>query len=162
MASKKTQDETAAPEGQQGPIFNIQRIYVKDLSFETPSSPGIFKSEWKPEVNVDLNTKTDKVEDDIFEVVLHLTVTVKLGDKTAFLIEAHQAGIFTVKGFPEEQHNHVLGSLCPGILYPYARETISDVVTRGGFPQLLLAPVNFDALYFQHLEQQKQKKEGNA
>ena len=142
-----------------GPVFNIQRIYVKDLSFETPNSPAIFKTEWKPDVNVDLNTKTDKVEDDIFEVVLHLTVTVKLNDKTAFLVEAYQAGIFTVKGFPEDQHNHVLGSLCPGILYPYARETISDIVTRGGFPQLLLAPVNFDALYFQHLEQKKNKSD---
>lgn len=153
---------TSTQEGQKGPVFNIQRIYVKDLSFETPSSPAIFRAEWKPEVNVDLNTKTEKIEEDIFEVVLHLTVTVKLGDKTAFLVEAHEAGIFTVKGFPKDQHGHVLGSLCPGILYPYARETVSDIVTRGGFPQLLLAPVNFDALYFQHLEQQKKQKEGNA
>lgn len=136
-----------------GPVFTIQRIYTKDISFEAPGTPQVFREEWKPEVNVDLQTKTDKVEADIYEVLLHLTVTVKLGEKTAFLVEVHQAGIFTLKGFPEDQLGHALGSLCPSILYPYVRETISDVVTRGGFPQLLLAPVNFDALYMQHLEQ---------
>lgn len=149
-----------AEEKQQGPVFTIQRIYIKDVSYEAPNSPKIFREEWKPEVNVDLQTKTDKIEDDIYDVLLHLTVTVKMGDKTAFLCEVHQAGIFTLKGFPEEQLNHALGSMCPNILYPYAREAISDIVTRGGFPQLLLAPVNFDALYLQHLEQQK--KEGGA
>src|SRR5207237_621283 len=94
------------------------------------------------------------VGDTIFE--LHLTVTIKLEEKVSFLVEAHQAGIFTLKGFPQEQLEHALGSACPNILYPYARETISDIVSRGGFPQLLLAPVNFEALYMQHLEQQKQ------
>lgn len=145
---------------QEGPVFTIQRIYVKDVSFETPHAPEIFREEWKPEVNVDLQTKTNRLEDTIFEVVLHLTVTVKMGEKVAFLVEVHQAGIFTLKGFPQEQLAHALGSMCPNILYPYARETISDIVIRGGFPQLLLAPVNFDALYMQHLEQQK--KEGGA
>lgn len=142
-----------------GPAFTIQRIYVKDISFETPHAPEIFKEEWKPEVNVDLQTKTDRLEETIFEVILHLTVTVKMGEKVAFLVEVHQAGIFTLKGFPQEQLSHALGSLCPNILYPYARETISDIVIRGGFPQLLLAPVNFDALYMQHLEQQKKASE---
>jgi len=144
-----------AKEGQEGPIFSIQRIYVKDISFETPHAPEIFKEEWKPEVNVDLQTKTNRLEESIYEVILHLTVTVKMGDKVAFLIEVHQAGIFTMKGFPQEHLAHALGSMCPNILYPYIREVISDIVTRGGFPQLLLAPVNFDALYAQHLEQQK-------
>lgn len=141
--------------GQQGPTFNIQRIYVKDVSYESPNSPKVFREEWKPEVNVDLQTKTEKIEDDLFDVALHLTVTVKMADKTAFLVEVNQAGIFMAKGFSNEQMGHVLGSVCPNILYPYAREAISDIVTRGGFPQLLLAPVNFDALYAQHLEQQK-------
>lgn len=148
-----------AEEQKEGPVFTIQRIYVKDSSFEAPNSPSVFKEEWKPEVNVDLQTKTDKLEDNVFDVVLHLTVTVKREDTTSFLCEVKQAGIFTVKGFPEDQLNHALGSMCPNILYPYAREAISDMVTRGGFPQLLLAPVNFDALYLQHLE--KQKKEGS-
>ena len=136
--------------------FVIQRIYVKDASFEAPHAPQIFKDEWKPEVNVDLQTKTNDLEESIHEVVLHLTVTVKMGEKTAFLVEVQQAGIFTIKGFPKEQTHQALGAMCPTILYPYARETISDLVTRGGFPQLLLAPVNFDALYLQH---QKQKQE---
>lgn len=140
---------------QDGPAFTIQRIYVKDSSFEAPHAPEIFREEWKPEVNVDLQTKTNRLEETIYEVTLHLTVTVKMGEKVAFLVEVHQAGIFTIKGFPQEQLAHALGSLCPNILYPYARETISDIVIRGGFPQLLLAPVNFDALYLQHLEQQK-------
>ena len=144
---------------QEGPVFTIQRIYVKDVSFEAPHAPEIFREEWKPEVNVDLQTKTNRLEETIFEVVLHLTVTVKMEEKTAFLVEVHQAGIFTLKGFSEDQLGHALGSMCPNILYPYARETISDIVIRGGFPQLLLAPVNFDALYLQHLEQQKGSKQ---
>jgi len=144
---------------QDGPMFTIQRIYVKDVSFETPHAPEIFREEWKPEVNVDLQTKTNRLEDTIYEVVLHLTVTVKMGERVAFLVEVHEAGIFTLKGFAQDQLAHALGSMCPNILYPYARETISDIVIRGGFPQLLLAPVNFDALYLQHLEQQKKGKE---
>lgn len=139
--------------------FVIQRIYVKDASFEAPHAPQIFKEEWKPEVNVDLQTKTNNLEEGIHEVVLHLTVTVKMGEKTAFLVETQQAGIFTIKGFPQDQTSQALGAMCPTILYPYARETISDLVTRGGFPQLLLAPVNFDALYVQH---QKQEQDKNA
>lgn len=137
--------------------FVIQRIYVKDASFEAPHAPQIFKEEWKPEVNVDLQTKTNNLEEGIHEVVLHLTVTVKMGEKTAFLVETQQAGIFTIKGFPKDQTSQALGAMCPTILYPYARETISDLVTRGGFPQLLLAPVNFDALYVQHQKQEQDK-----
>lgn len=154
--------EDKAKQNQEGPVFSIQRIYVKDVSFETPHAPEIFREEWKPEVNVDLQTKTNRLEDTIYEVVLHLTVTVKMGEKVAFLVEVHQAGIFTLKGFPQEQLAHALGSMCPNILYPYARETISDIVIRGGFPQLLLAPVNFDALYLQHLEQQKKSAQEGA
>ncbi|MFI4938024.1 MAG: protein-export chaperone SecB [Candidatus Berkiellales bacterium] len=138
----------------EGPFFTIQRIYVKDLSFETPHAPEIFREEWKPEVNVDLQTKTNRLEEDVYEVVIHLTVTVKMGQRVAFLVEVHEAGIFSIKGLTQDQLGHALGSMCPNILYPYARETISDVVIRGGFPQLLLAPVNFDALYLQQLEKQ--------
>jgi len=155
-------EEKFSPTKQEGPIFNIQRIYVKDSSFEAPHAPEIFREEWKPEVNVDLQTKTNRLEDTIYEVVLHLTVTVKMIEKVAFLVEVHQAGIFTLKGFPQDQLSHVLGSMCPSILYPYARETISDLVIRGGFPQLLLAPVNFDALYLQHMEQQGKGEQGSA
>lgn len=136
------------------PSFNIQRIYLKGSSWESPQAPEVFRQDWKPQVNVDLQTKTKTLEEDHYDVALELTVTVKMDDKTIFLVEVTQAGIFLAKGFTEEQMGSVLGSLCPNILYPYARETISDMVTRGGFPQLLLAPVNFDALYAQHLEQQ--------
>lgn len=134
--------------------FAIQRIYVKDASFEAPSTPGIFKEEWKPEMHLDIHTNSEKVQDDVHEVVLSLTVTVKNGEETAFIAEVKQAGIFTVNGFNEEQLHQTLGSFCPSVIYPYAREVVSDLVSRGGFPQLILAPVNFDALYAQHKEQQ--------
>jgi len=131
--------------------FEIQRLYTKDLSFESPNSPQLFLREWQPEVNIDLNVEHSKIEDDIYEVALKITVTAKAEDKTAFLVEVQQAGIFTVGGFEQDQLNHMLGSLCPGILYPYARETVSDLVNRGSFPQLLLSPVNFDAFYQQKM-----------
>ena len=140
--------------------FNIQRIYLKDISFEAPRSPSSFAPEdWKPEINLDLNTKSRKVSDKVHEVILHLTVTVKVGEETAFLVEVQQAGEFGIDNVPEEQLSHMLGAFCPNIIFPYARETISDVVTRGGFPQLLLAPVNFDALYMQHMQRQQEQAE---
>lgn len=132
--------------------FAIQRVYVKDLSFEAPDSPNTFQKEWKPEMSLDINTDTNKLENEVFEVTLTLTVTVKNEGKVAFLTEVKQAGIFTIQGAPEEQLQHLLGSFCPSILYPYAREVVTDVVTRGSFPQLVLAPVNFDALYAQQME----------
>ena len=140
--------EKAAAAGDR-PIFQIQRIYVKDLSFEAPSTPQVFREPWKPEVKVDLDTHAEKIEDDIYEVALHVTVKVSLGQQVAFLVEVRQVGIFTMKGFPEDHLDHALGSMCPNILFPYARETVSDAVTRGGFPQLLMAPINFEALYLQ-------------
>jgi preprotein translocase subunit SecB len=150
--------ETAAQEGEQQ--FLMQKIYLKDISFETPNSPDIFLREWKPDVNVELGSLGKAVGDGVHEVVLSVTVTAKVEDKTAYLAEVHQAGIFTVKGFAEEEGKHMLGSYCLAVLFPYAREAISDLVTKGGFPQLLLAPVNFDALYAQHLQQEKQAAEG--
>lgn len=138
-----------------GPEFSIQRIYVKDMSLETPHSPFIFQEEWKPAIDVQLNAGTQKLAEDVYEVKLSLTVTAKLNDKVAFLAEAHQAGIFTIKRLPEAQLNHALGSYCPGVLFPFARELISDLITRAGFPPLYLAPINFDALYEQQLAQQK-------
>ena len=132
--------------------FAMQKIYVKDLSFETPNSPAVFTQEWKPDVNVELNTQGKELSTDVHEVVLGITVTVKMGDNVAYLAEIHQAGIFTIKGFPDNERGAMLGSYCPNVLFPFAREVISDLVTRGGFPQLLLAPVNFDAIYHEHLQ----------
>lgn len=133
-----------------GPEFAIQRLYIKDLSLETPNSPQIFLEEWQPELNLDLETKAEKLDDETHEVILRVTVTVKIKDKVAFLVEVKQAGIFTIKDFPADQERPMLGSFCPTVLYPYAREVVTDAVIKAGFPQLYLAPVNFDALLSEH------------
>lgn len=152
----------AATTEQQGPQFAIQRVYTKDISFEAPNTPAIFKTEWKPEVKLDLDTRSNKLEDSVYEVVLALTVTTKVGEETAFLCEVQQAGIFTIsdgEGVPEGQIAHMLGSFCPNLLFPYARETISNLVNRATFPQLNLAPVNFDALFAQYVQQRQAESE---
>ena len=146
-------DENKQATGGDGPHFAIVRIYLKDVSFETPNSPEVFRQEFKPDVNLQLNTAVNKLEADMFEVVLHVTVTSKQGDKTGFLVEVQQAGIFELKGYDEAQKGSVLGAYCPNTLYPFAREAISDLVVKGGFPQLLLSPINFDALYAQKMNQ---------
>lgn len=133
----------------------IQRIYVKDLSFEAPGAPEVFTRDWKPEVNLNIGTGSRVIGRDQYEVTLTATVTVKSGEATAFLAEVKQAGIFTALGFSEAELGPMLGSYCPNVLFPYVREVISDLVTRGSFPQFLMAPVNFDALYAQHLRQQQ-------
>lgn len=152
-------DASMPEDGAHGPEFAIQRIYVKDSSFESPESPSIFREQWEPKVNIDLQTSSNLLEGDVYEVVLGVTVTVKIKEKTAFLAETKQAGIFSIGQFNDEQRNQLLGSFCPNILFPYARETITSLVTRGGFPQLYLAPINFDAVYQQ---QMKQHQEGET
>ena len=137
--------------------FAIQKIYVKDISFEAPNSPKCFTEQWDPKVNMELNTQTQSIAEHNFEVVLSLTVTVSNNDNTAYLVEVQQAGIFHLEEFPDSILRAMLGSFCPNILFPYAREAVSDIVTRGGFPQMLLNPINFDALYEQHLQQQAQQ-----
>ena len=138
--------------------FMIQRVYVKDSSFETPNTPAVFQQQWEPELSLDLNTTNTQLEEGIYEVVLSVTATVKNQNAIAFLVEVKQAGIFTIQGAAAEQLDHLLGSFCPSILFPYARETITSQAIRGSFPQLVLAPINFDALYMQQLEE-KQKAE---
>ncbi|MGZ8094706.1 MAG: protein-export chaperone SecB [Methylosarcina sp.] len=133
--------------------FAIQKIYTKDVSFETPNSPKIFMEKWEPSVEFNLSTQVDNLENSLYEIALTVTITVKIGDSTAYLVEVNQAGIFTLSNFSEQEMGPMVGSFCPNILFPYAREAVSDLVTKGGFPQLLLAPVNFDALYAQHLQQ---------
>lgn len=147
-----TEDKTPAT-SEEGPQFSILRIYVKDVSFEIPNAPQIFAEEWKPEINLQLNTEVSPVDTDIYEVVLHLTVTAKQDEKTGFLVEIQQAGVFKVKGFDGTQKGAMLGAYCPNALFPFAREVIADLVVKGGFPQLLLAPINFDALYAQNTDQ---------
>lgn len=133
--------------------FVIQRIYVKDLSFESPNSPEVFRGEWSPQNELNLNTQVNRLDEQNFEVVLTVTVTAKLGDKTAFIAEVHQAGVFTLGGFPDQELAPLVGAYCPNILFPYAREALTDVVSKGSFPQLVLQPINFDALFAQHQQQ---------
>jgi len=157
--ANEPKDETSAAAGEQDAeqLFKIQRVYLKDVSFESPMTPQVFiNSQWQPQVSLNLHTETSKLENDLFEAVLTVTVTVKLEEDTVYLIEVKQAGLFLIKGLPEQRMGHLLGSFCPTQLFPYAREEIASLVQKGGFPQLLLDPVNFDALYSQHLESQKQ------
>jgi preprotein translocase subunit SecB len=162
MTDKKTENnKEAAANEKQEPSFVIQRIYAKESSIETPNSPKIFLTEWKPELSMDLETKTSALEDNHHEVILRVTATVKIEKDTAFVVEVQQAGIFAIQGVDEDQLKHMLGSFCPNILYPYARELITSLVTHAGFPQLYIAPVNFDALYEQHLQGQGEAGESS-
>lgn len=139
-------------------IFRVQKVYVKDVSFETPRSTEIFteQSQWTPEVKIQLNTENKNIKDDIYECTLMLTVTVELQEKPAYLIEVQQSGLFTISGFKQPELAHLLGSYAPSVLFPFVREVVSDLAVKGGFPQLLLDPINFDALYAQHLASNKQ------
>ena len=133
--------------------FQIQKIYLKDVSFETPNTPAIFQKKWEPEIGLQLGNSAITLGDNVHEIVLTVTVTAKIGEETAYLCEIKQAGIFTIAGYTDQDMGAMAGSYCPNILFPYAREAISDLVVKGGFPQMLLAPVNFDGLYQQHLQQ---------
>ena len=147
------EEQAAAPQQQ----FNVQRVYTKDLSFESPSSPGVFRKQWQPKVTVDLNTKSNAIDaEGNFEVVLSVTITAKIEEETAFLIEVQQAGIFFVKGFEDEDVRRILGTAAPNVLFPYARETIDSVCVKGAFPAIMLAPVSFEALYQQAMAQKAQ------
>lgn len=144
------QNATANGANQPQVQFALQRIYVKDLSFESPKAPAVFQAQWEPQVNLDLNTRHNKLQDDIYEVVLSLSATVTNGaEDVTFIAEVQQAGIFAIAGLDENSMRHTLGAFCPNILFPYAREAIDNLVSRGSFPPLMLAPVNFDALFAQ-------------
>ena len=148
-----TDDNAQAAQDKPAQQFAIQKVYMKDMSFETPNSPSIFTAEWKPDINLQLTSGANPVTEGVFEVVLSVTVTAKLGDKTAYLVEVQQAGIFTVSGFDEAQQGGMLGAFCPNVLYPFVREAVADLIGKGGFPPVYLAPVNFDALYAQKLQE---------
>lgn len=141
--------------------ITIQKIYVKDFSFESPNSPTVFtKNEWNPKTNLNLRSSHSQGEENQSEVVLTITVEAKHEDKTLFLIELHQAGLFQISGYEEEEFGAIVGSFCPNILFPYARENISGIISKGGFPEFLLQPINFDALYAQ--SKQQRDTEGTA
>ncbi|MFC1772839.1 protein-export chaperone SecB [Pseudomonadota bacterium] len=147
-----TDDSTQATGGS-SPTLDIISIYLKDASFEAPNSPAILTAETHPKLSLQINTSGSRLKTNLYEVILNITVTAKDGDKTGFLVEIQQAGMFNISGFDDTQLAHVLGVPCPDILFPFAREEIANLVTKGGFPQLLLAPVNFDALFAQRQNQ---------
>lgn len=142
----------------QQPVFSIEKIYVKDLSLEVPNAPQVFMSNDAPQLEVQLSQVVQSMDGALFEVTLKVTVTAKAGDKTVFLVEVAQAGIFQIRNVPQAELDPILGTVCPNVLFPYARETVSDTVTRAGFPPVLLAPVNFEALHQQRMAEQQSPK----
>jgi preprotein translocase subunit SecB len=139
-----------APDAQE---LVLQSIYVKDASFEAPSGPNVMASDWSPQFGLNMNTAGATVADNLHEVVLTITLEAKLGDRVAYLVEVKQAGVFLIRGYAIDDARRIVGSFCPGVLFPYARQAVSDLILRGGFPPFLLPPVNFDALFQQSLEQ---------
>ncbi|MAY72170.1 protein-export chaperone SecB [Halomonas litopenaei] len=167
MADENNQNAGAQAAGQQDQEkpqvqFSLQRIYVKDISFEAPNSPGVFGQPFKPKVGLDLDTRSTKVADGLYEVVIKVTAQVTHSESgtTCFLAEIEQAGLFRITGIEGDQLDHTLGAFCPNVLFPYARECVDSLVNRGGFPPLMLAPVNFEALYAQ--KKRREAEQGNA
>lgn len=144
-------------EPKQQPTFGIEKIYVKDLSLEIPHAPEVFLSGEQPQVDVQLHNEGKAIDDGMYQVVLTVTVTAKAGEKTLFLVEVAQAGVFQIRNLPEPDLEPFLATACPNILFPYARETVSDIVGRAGFPPVYLAPVNFEAIYLQRLQQAQEQ-----
>lgn len=138
------------------PVFTIEKIHVKDLSLEVPNAPSIFLERDAPEIKVQLNNKSTRVDEGMYEVVLTVNVTAKIKEKVMFLVEVHQAGVFRISNVPETEMESVLNIGCPNILFPYLREAVSDTITRAGFPAVILNPVNFEAMYH-HKKQQTEK-----
>ncbi len=147
QAQQNPQEQAAMP------VFNIEKIYIKDLSVEVPNAPGIFLEREAPQMEMQLNTQSAPIQEDIYETILSITITAKIQDKTAFLVELKQAGIFRIQNIPQEAMEPALGVGCPNILFPYAREAVSDAVLKAGFPPLMLQPVNFELMYMQQQQQ---------
>ncbi len=156
------EEQTAATDEKEGPVIFPQSIYVKDVSFETPNSPEIFKAKWEPEVKLLMDSSSKELGDDIYEVVLVFTLTVNVGDEIAYLAEVHQAGIFTLKGMTPEQLHRTQHVFCLRFLHPYAIAAILDLITKGGFPQFLMPPVNFDKRYTDRYENTEKTSEPEA
>ncbi len=165
MSNDNTQPQAAAAATATAPQRQVllQKIYVKDASLEVPLAPEVFSRQWQPQMDVQVNTEVKGMENDIFHVVLAVTVTAKLGNDVAFLAETHQAGLFVVRGFTSnEDRQAILAGYCPGLIFPFARETIADLVQRAGFPQLLLQPINFEALYVDHVNKTREQQAAAA
>ncbi len=158
----KDDNKAAAEEQTQQAGFSIEKIYLKDASLEIPNAPQIFTDRSQPQVGIELSNFAQQLEDNVFEVAIKVTVTSKIEDKTVFLVEVTQAGIFQIRGVPEENLEMIVGITCPNILFPYARESVSDLVVRAGFQPVLLNPINFEALFAQQKQQQAQAAEAAA
>lgn len=162
MADENANGAAAAPEAANGPQFALQRIYVKDVSFEAPHVPQIFQEQGQPALQLNLGQKVSALADGVFEVVLTVSLTCTLNEKNAYLAEVQQAGIFTVAGFDAQNTDALLGTYAPNVLFPYARRVISDLIQDGGFPPYLLQPINFDQIYAEALRRRQQQVEGQA
>lgn len=150
-------DNNAAQEQSQQPGFSIEKIYVKDASLEIPHAPQIFTDRTQPQIGIELGNFAQQIEENIFEVAIKVTVTSKIAEKTVYLVEVTQAGIFQISGVPAENLELIVGITCPNILFPYARESVSDLVVRAGFQPVLLNPINFEALFAQQKQQQAEQ-----
>ena len=153
MSEENTNGAVAPVDAATGPSFTVEKIYVKDVSFESPNSPNIFNENVQPDLQLNLNQKVQRLSDTAFEVVLGVTLTCKAGDKTAYVAEVQQAGIFGIAGFDPQNVDGLLGTQCPHILFPYIRQLMSDLIQAGGFPPFLLQPLNFEGLYAENLRQ---------
>ena len=162
MAEEQNENVIPNQEGAVTAQFLIQKLYVKDVSFELPNAPEVFKEQGQADVKMSLAQRVNALGDNLHEVVLTVTVTATLDEKTAYLAEVAQAGIFLISGFDEQTEHAVTNSLCPGTLFPYARRTISDLVSEGGFPPLTLQPVNFEQLYAQRMQELAKQQEGQS
>ena len=162
--SDETTNGAAAPStpAAAGPAFTVEKIYVKDVSFEAPNSPAIFNEATQPELQLNLSQKVQQLAENAFEVVLGVTLTCKSGDKTAYAVEVQQAGVFGLVGLEPQAVDGLLGTQCPNILFPYVRQLLSDLIQAGGFPPFLLQPINFDALYGETLRQRQQQAEAGG
>ncbi|MBE2292235.1 MAG: protein-export chaperone SecB [Xanthomonadales bacterium] len=155
--SDETTNGAAAPAQQDavGPAFTVEKVYVKDVSFEAPGAPAIFNEQGQPDLQLNLNQRVQRLNEALFEVVLGVTLTCKLGEKTAYVAEVQQAGVFALVGLEPQAIDVLLGTQCPNILFPYVRQTVGDLIQAGGFPPFLLQPINFDALYAETLRQRQ-------
>lgn len=158
--SEQANNGAVAPAQPNGPQFSVEKIYVKDVSFESPKSPAVFNEQGQPQLNMNLNQRVQRLGDNVFEVVLGVTLTCTAGEgdgNTVYVAEVQQAGVFALAGFESNVADALLGTQCPNVLYPYARQMISDLIQAGGFAPFLLQPINFDALYAESLRQREQQ-----
>ena len=160
--TEENNQQDAGQAAADAPVFAIQRIYLKDISFETPMGPEAFTKPYKPNIQQDLNIQANQIEEGLFEVVLLLTITARIEDRAVFLVEVKQAGLFAISGIDGQGVTQLINTACPQILFPYAREAVDGILSRGSFPPLMLAPINFDAVFVQAVSAAQQQAQAQA